>query len=292
MLDGVEAKTDGASKVIASTNLVEVLDPALLRPGRLGNTPISFPRPDETQRKAILHHYIEQIRNAESSHLDARLTALANDPTESTLLTQFAGQTDGFTGADIEDLFIEAAAKLQESEAQPVLNASLVTEQIKSRDIQPTTPYRDQTIEELDVHLGALTLCGDGNIIALESIEDIRPELIAQAWCDGLEGVDDRHVRFRSVRAGDLIAQDVAGTRDRVIEVFQRHAEDGLCLYIAGIENLVQMQGRTTLADAVFETIHEQLIRWNTQNLLIHDVTDDSESEQPLAGRYRSYSTE
>lgn len=292
LLDGVEAKTDAVPKVIASTNLVEVLDPALLRPGRLGNSPISFPQPDETQREAIFHHYLEQIREAEPSHLSTKLTEVTTNPTESTLLSRFAGQTESFTGADIEDLFIEAAASLQATKAQPVLDASILTQLIQSRDIQPTTRYQDQLLAELDSHSGAVTISGDGSIVAIESSEQSRPERIAQAWCDQMENINPHHARFRSVQANSLIAQDVAGTRDQVIEVFQHYSEDGLCLYIAGIDNLVRMQGRTALVDAVFETIHEQLIRWGPQNLLIHDVSDDASSAHPLAGRYRHYSLE
>lgn len=77
--------------VIAATNRSDVLDPALLRPGRFDRQ-VLVGRPDVKGRKAILK-------------VHARNKPLANDVD----LQVIAQQTPGFTGADLENLLNESA---------------------------------------------------------------------------------------------------------------------------------------------------------------------------------------
>ena len=77
--------------VIAATNRSDVLDPALLRPGRFDRQ-ILVGRPDVKGREAILK-------------VHARNKPLANDVD----LKVIAQQTPGFSGADLENLLNEAA---------------------------------------------------------------------------------------------------------------------------------------------------------------------------------------
>lgn len=79
LLDGVEAKKraegdseGGNLKVIASTNKIDAVDRALLRPGRLGSR-VRFEPPEEEERLAILHHYLEKIRTSEDGELGSEL---------------------------------------------------------------------------------------------------------------------------------------------------------------------------------------------------------------------------
>lgn len=86
--------------VLAATNRVDILDPAILRPGRFDRK-ISVNRPDVGGREAILK-------------VHARNKPLAEDVD----LKQIAQTTAGFTGADLENLLNEAsivAAKLNRS---------------------------------------------------------------------------------------------------------------------------------------------------------------------------------
>jgi cell division protease FtsH len=77
--------------VIAATNRPDVLDPALLRPGRFDRH-VTLDRPDIKGRRAILD-------------VHAR-----NKPLDSTVnLDVLARQTPGFTGADLANLINEAA---------------------------------------------------------------------------------------------------------------------------------------------------------------------------------------
>lgn len=77
--------------VMAATNRSDVLDPALLRPGRFDRK-ILVGRPDIKGREAILK-------------VHARNKPLANDVD----LKEIAKQTPGFVGADLENLLNEAA---------------------------------------------------------------------------------------------------------------------------------------------------------------------------------------
>lgn len=77
--------------VMAATNRVDILDPAILRPGRFDRK-ITVSRPDMKGREEILH-------------VHARNKPMYDDVD----LKQVAQTTAGFTGADLENLLNEAA---------------------------------------------------------------------------------------------------------------------------------------------------------------------------------------
>ncbi len=88
-MDGFD--TDTNVIVIAATNRPDILDPALLRPGRFDRRVI-LDRPDMRGRRAILDIHVRGKPLAKGVDLDV-----------------VAKQTPGFTGADIENLVNEAA---------------------------------------------------------------------------------------------------------------------------------------------------------------------------------------
>ena len=88
-MDGFEAKDNII--LIAATNRPDILDPALLRPGRFDRQ-IVVDRPDRTGREAILRVHTKGKPISKDIDLDA-----------------LAGQTPGFTGADLANLVNEAA---------------------------------------------------------------------------------------------------------------------------------------------------------------------------------------
>ena len=77
--------------LLAATNRPEVLDPALLRPGRFDRR-IVVDRPDKSGRLAILEVHARKVRLAEYVDLD-----------------KLASRTPGFAGADLANLINEAA---------------------------------------------------------------------------------------------------------------------------------------------------------------------------------------
>ncbi len=88
-MDGFD--TDTNVIVIAATNRPDILDPALLRPGRFDRR-VVLDRPDLNGRRAILDIHVRGKPLAPDVDLDA-----------------IARQTPGFSGADIENLVNEAA---------------------------------------------------------------------------------------------------------------------------------------------------------------------------------------
>src|SRR6201984_3077432 len=88
-MDGFEAKDNII--MIAATNRPDVVDPALLRPGRFDRQ-IAVDRPDRKGRAKILEVHTRGKPLAKVIDIDA-----------------LAGQTPGFTGADLSNLINEAA---------------------------------------------------------------------------------------------------------------------------------------------------------------------------------------
>lgn len=91
-MDGFQ--TDGGNVIVlAATNMPEVLDKALLRPGRF-DCRIDVPYPDEAARETILTIHARKVKLAE----DVDLKVLAAD-------------TAGFSGAELADLINKAAVQ-------------------------------------------------------------------------------------------------------------------------------------------------------------------------------------
>ncbi len=87
-LDGFEQRGD--VKIIGATNRIDILDPALLRPGRFDRM-IEFPIPDVVARKSIFQIHMRTL-NAEQKINIRKLVEL----------------TEGTTGADIKAICTEA----------------------------------------------------------------------------------------------------------------------------------------------------------------------------------------
>ncbi len=99
-MDGFEENS--ATIIIAATNRPDVLDPALLRPGRFDRQ-VVVPRPDIGGREAILKVHTAKIPLMD----DVDLKVLARG-------------TPGFTGADLANLANEAALLAAREDAQKV----------------------------------------------------------------------------------------------------------------------------------------------------------------------------
>ncbi|MFW2330866.1 MAG: ATP-dependent zinc metalloprotease FtsH [Nitrospinota bacterium] len=99
-MDGFEATT--SIIIIAATNRPDVLDPALLRPGRFDRQ-IVVPSPDIAGRTAILKVHVKNIP------LDADVD-----------IKSIARGTPGFTGADLANLCNEAALMAAKEDANEV----------------------------------------------------------------------------------------------------------------------------------------------------------------------------
>ena len=104
-MDGFEANSGVV--LIAATNRPDILDPALLRPGRFDRQ-IAIERPDLKGREAILK-------------VHAKGKPLAEDVE----LVAYARRTPGFTGADLANVLNEAALLTARNNAKLIDNASI-----------------------------------------------------------------------------------------------------------------------------------------------------------------------
>ncbi|BAN90334.1 cell division protein CDC48 [Aeropyrum camini SY1 = JCM 12091] len=94
-MDGIQPLTNVV--VIGATNRPDIIDPALLRPGRFDRL-IYVPPPDKEARKEIFRIHTKKVPLADDVDLD-----------------RLAEMTEGYTGADIEAVVREAVmAKLRE----------------------------------------------------------------------------------------------------------------------------------------------------------------------------------
>jgi cell division protease FtsH len=95
-MDGFDSHTDDDMSsvniiVIAATNRISILDPAILRSGRFDRH-VYIPLPKYSGRKEILDLHATKVKMDEQVDLDA-----------------IARLTDGFTGADLRYVINEAA---------------------------------------------------------------------------------------------------------------------------------------------------------------------------------------
>ena len=104
-MDGFEA--NGQVILIAATNRPDVLDPALLRPGRFDRQ-ISVDRPDLKGRAAILAVHAKNKPVAKDVDLES-----------------YAKRTPGFTGADLANVLNEAALLAARQERKTIKNTDL-----------------------------------------------------------------------------------------------------------------------------------------------------------------------
>ncbi|MBQ7001024.1 MAG: ATP-dependent zinc metalloprotease FtsH [Oscillospiraceae bacterium] len=127
-MDGF-ARTEGVI-VLAATNRPDILDPALLRPGRFDRQ-IHVGRPDVKGREEILKVHAK----------DKRLDATVN-------LKTVARATTGFTGADLSNLLNEAAI-MAARDSRPVLTMEDLNEALMKITAGPAKKSRVQIRKDL-----------------------------------------------------------------------------------------------------------------------------------------------
>ena len=124
-MDGFDTNTNVI--VIAATNRPDILDPALLRPGRFDRQ-VVLDAPDVRGREAILHVHAKSKPLATDSKLDV-----------------LAKETPGFSGADLANLLNEAAIlaarrnkkKIGRAELEEAVDRVIAGPERKSRVITP-----------------------------------------------------------------------------------------------------------------------------------------------------------
>jgi cell division protease FtsH len=139
-MDGFESN-EGVI-IVAATNRPDVLDPAILRPGRFDRR-ITVPRPDVRGREEILR-------------VHAKRTPLAPDVDLETL----ARGTPGFSGADLENLVNEAAllAARQDKDAVKMVDFELAKDKVYMGTERRSMVISDEEKRTTAVHEAGHTL--------------------------------------------------------------------------------------------------------------------------------------
>lgn len=288
LLDGVEAKqeneeSDRSLKVIASTNIPRIVDDALKRPGRLGDRPVRFDRPNKITRKAILHHYLERIYTSKQGKLGSRLRAfVVGDDLQ--VLNGLVDETEGFTGANLEDLVQEAVSSVRERDLDELDLATLeqaYEDNFSSSDGLVTTELTEADLtaqEGIDVPLESIIaeLNDDptgSDHSALDVSKTYFAELLAQSD-------PEFKCTLREISPKAILDDDLQRTKTNVIEAFDHSENERVCLYLRDVERLVHAREYSSLVDDIIGVLNEQLLQWEDGNLLVIDSMSESERRQ------------
>jgi cell division protease FtsH len=185
-MDGFE--TNEGVILIAATNRPDVLDPALLRPGRFDRR-VVVPRPDVKGREGILRVHMRRVPIAENVDI-----------------TLLARQTPGFAGADLENLVNEAALLAARRNKEKVDMADF---EVAKDKVMMGSERRSMIISEEERRTTAYHEAGHALVAKLVPGTDPvhKVTIIPRGMALGLTQqvpLDDRHTYSREYLLGDL----------------------------------------------------------------------------------------
>ncbi len=132
-LDGVETLKDVV--FVAATNRPDLIDPSILRPGRIDKL-IRIDAPDKKTRKKILEVHTKNVK-------------LASDVS----LEELSKSTDGFSGADLEGLVRESALLvLKENKLKPALIEMKHFETVLKKAKGSVSEKTEEAYEDFEEH--------------------------------------------------------------------------------------------------------------------------------------------
>ncbi len=277
-MDGLKSR--GQVVVIAATNRVNAIDPALRRPGRFDRE-IEIGVPDKTGRLEVLHIHSRGMPLTEEGDLRVDLAALAS-------------RTHGFVGADLHALCREAAMKalrrylpkinLDEEEIpQDVLDQLEVTNDDflgALREIQPTA-VREVFIEIPNVRwsdIGGLQEVKD-TLIEVVEWPLKRPETFTRLGISPPKGVliygppgagktllaravaTESEANFISVKGPELLSKWVGESEKAVREIFRKaRTAAPAIIFFDEIDAIAPTRGRSAGDSHVTERVVSQLL--------------------------------
>ena len=274
LMDGLEERGDVI--VIAATNRVGAIDPALRRGGRFDRE-IEIGVPDKEGRKEILQVHTRGMPLADGVDLD-----------------QFAESTHGFVGADIESLAKESAMnalrrirpeidlEAQEIDAD-VLEALQVTENDFKEALKGIEPsaLREVFVEVPDVTWNDVGGLEDTKERLRETIQWPLeyPEIFREMDLQAAKGVllygppgtgktllakavaNEAESNFISIKGPELLSKWVGESEKGVREVFSKARENApTVIFFDEIDSIAGERGRTTGDSGVGERVVSQLL--------------------------------
>lgn len=273
LMDGLESR--GQVIIIGATNLPNLLDPALRRPGRFDRE-IEIPIPDKNGRLEILTIHTRGMPLSEDINLD-RLAFL----------------THGFVGADLAALAREAAMyalrrlmpKIDfEQEVIPsdaLLNFSISMDDFLNaiREIEPSA-IREVFTEIPEVSFSDIGGLEDIKRLLSETVKEplYYPEVYQAANTKPAKGIlltgkpgtgktllakaiaKESEVNFIAVKGPELLSQYIGESEKGVREVFKKARQAAPCiLFFDEIEALVPKRGKM-MGDQVTERVVSQFL--------------------------------
>ena len=272
-MDGLENR--GELIVIGATNLPNILDPALRRPGRFDRE-IVIPIPDKNGRREILTIHTRGMPLAEVVDLD-RLAFL----------------THGFVGADLAALAREAAMyairrlmpkidferEVIPQEALLALKVTMDDFLNALREIEPSA-IREVFTEIPEIGFSEIGGLDDIKKILSETVKDplYHPEVYAKANTKPAKGIlltgepgsgktllakaiaKEAEVNFIAVSGPELLSKYIGESERGVREVFKKARQAAPCiLFFDEIEALVPKRGKM-MGDQVTERVVSQFL--------------------------------
>ena len=274
LMDGLEER--GQVIVIGATNRVDALDPALRRGGRFDRE-IEVGVPDKEGRKEILQVHTRGMPLAEGIDLD-----------------EYAENTHGFVGADIEQLAKEAAMNAlrrirpeldleeEEIDAETLERLEVVADDFTSalKGIEPSA-LREVFVEVPDVTWEQVGGLGDTKDRLRETIQWPLeyPEVFDQMDIEAAKGVllygppgtgktllakaiaNEAQSNFISIKGPELLNKYVGESEKGVREVFEKARSNApTVVFFDEIDSIAGERGRTTGDSGVGERVVSQLL--------------------------------
>lgn len=183
-MDGFDSSSNVI--VIAATNCKEVLDSALLRPGRFDRH-IFIPKPDVRARQEILT-------------IHARNKMLSSDVS----LAEIAQKTVGFSGADLANILNEAAIYAVNQEKQYIDNSD-ITETIAR--VLVGLEKKNASVTQEDKKLTAIHEAGHAIVSAVQrpSVRNFGISIVQRGTAGGYNYFDEPDAKYS--RKGELKKQ-------------------------------------------------------------------------------------
>ena len=274
LMDGLEER--GQVIVIGATNRVDALDPALRRGGRFDRE-IEVGVPDKEGRKEILQVHTRGMPLAEGIDLD-----------------EYAENTHGFVGADIEQLAKEAAMNAlrrirpeldleeEEIDAKTLEQLEVVADDFTSalKGIEPSA-LREVFVEVPDVTWEQVGGLEDTKDRLRETIQWPLeyPEVFDQMDIEAAKGVllygppgtgktllakaiaNEAQSNFISIKGPELLNKYVGESEKGVREVFEKARSNApTVVFFDEIDSIAGERGRTTGDSGVGERVVSQLL--------------------------------
>ena len=273
MMDGLEAR--GQVVVIAATNRVDSVDPALRRPGRFDRE-IEIGVPDEVGRKEILQ-------------IHTRGMPLSDDVS----LGHLAGETHGFVGADVQSLTKEAAMKalrrylpeidLDEEDIPPSLIDRMI---VKREDFRSAlNEVEPSAMREVLVELPKITWDDVGGLESpQEQVKEAvewpltTPEKFDRMGVEAPKGVllygppgtgktlmakavaNETNANFISVRGPQLLSKWVGESEKAIRQTFRKARQvDPTIIFFDELDSLAPARGQD-MGNNVSERVVNQLL--------------------------------